>query len=75
VTFKGTGATVRRDPGWHSDLLVDRSDGSTRRVNEFAHDQLAQAYAIAIAEPVPPAPPPQVFKPTRSRTDFGECPF
>jgi hypothetical protein len=74
VRFK-SGAVVGRDPDWFADLVVRYPDGRSRRVNEFAHDQIAQAYEAALVLPPPPAPPPQTFKPTRSRRDFGGCPF
>jgi hypothetical protein len=74
VQFKN-GAIIWRDEDHRADLLVTRTDGSERRVNEFAHDQLAQAYALAIEDPEPPPPPAPVIRPPRSRTDFGECPF
>jgi hypothetical protein len=73
VTFKSTGVVVRWDA--EVDLLATFPDGSTRRVNEWAHDQFAQMYEIASTPPLPPEPPPPKIKPTRSRTDFGPCPF
>lgn len=74
VRFKN-GAVVERDVRHEADLLVHLGE-DVRRVNEFAHDQIAQAYEIALAGPPPPAPPPvAAVKATRSRTDFGRCPF
>lgn len=72
VRFK-SGAEVDRDG--EVDLLVTYPDGQARRVNEFAHDQIAQAYEAALTLPEPPPPPVAKVKQTRSRTDFGECPF
>jgi hypothetical protein len=74
VQFKN-GAIVWRDEDCRADLIVTRTDGTERRVNEFAHDQLAQAYTLAITPAEPPVPPQPKIKPTRSRTDFGDCPF
>lgn len=75
VVFKN-GSVVWRDEQHRGDLIVTLADGTERRVNEFAHDQIAQAYEIALAGPPPVAPPPVArIKPTRSRTDFGPCPF
>jgi hypothetical protein len=71
------GMRITRDPDWPADLLVLPEDGEhRRRVNEFAHDQLRQAYEIALAGPPPPPPPPVApIRRVRSRVDFGGCPF
>jgi hypothetical protein len=45
-------------------------------VNEWAHDQLGRAYALAAAgapPPEPPPPPPPRRQPTAR--DWGPCPF
>lgn len=73
VRFKN-GAVVEWDPDWPSDLLI-HCNGDVRRVNVHAHDQIAQAYETALAGPPPDPPPVAKVKPTRSRTDFGPCPF
>jgi hypothetical protein len=78
VRFKN-GAMVDRHPDHGADLLVTRPDGDsvvTTVVNQHAHDQIGWAYLIALAEPPPPPPPSSApIKRTRSRTDFGDCPF
>lgn len=74
VRFKN-GAVVERDVRHGADLLVHRGE-DVRRVNEFALDQIAQAYEAALAEPEPPPPPPPAkVKQTEGRADFGPCPF
>lgn len=73
VVFKNGSVVCRVDEG---DLRVHLADKSARLVNVHAHDQIGRAYEIALAGPPPPEPrPPAAVKPTRSRTDFGPCPF
>lgn len=74
VTFKN-GAIVEVVEG--VDLRV-RWPGTSEYgySNEWAYDQLGRAYELAMAGAPPPPPrAPAPSRPTRSRRDFGDCPF